>query len=264
MVRRRYSPKTVLVYVDSARKFFRWVGKEPKRVTKNDIREYLQELALRDLSSSTLNLHLQAIKWVLENVLNKRKYFVTLPYSRKEKRLPLVLSRDEVRRLFDAVRNEKHRLMVKLMYSAGLRVSELLNLRVDDLDLENYCGWVRKGKGGKDRLFVVAQALLDDLRMHVFLEGLQNEDYLFKGRFGSYSPRTVAEILKSACLRAGIRKKVHPHTLRHSFATHLIEDGVPLIVVQSLLGHASPNTSMVYVHASNPARLDVRSPLDAL
>jgi integrase/recombinase XerD len=261
MLRRRYSIKTISTYVYCFKEFLNWCKKEPKKITKEDVKEFLYMKSEKNASESTLNLYLQSIKYPLEFILNKNHFFVKLPYSKVGKRIPVVLTKQEVKKLFDAINNDKHRLMIKFMYSAGLRVSELLNLRIEDIDFDNFCGRIHKGKGNKDRLFILARTIINDLRKEI---NNRKEGIIFLGRNGKYSVRTIQEIVKKACYIAKINKNVHPHTLRHSFATHLIETGNPLNSVQSLLGHNSPDTTMVYVHASTPTIINIESPLDNL
>ncbi len=154
--------------------------------------------------------------------------------------------------------------MIKLMYGAGLRVSELVNLRVNDLDLNNNFGFVRKGKGNKDRLFIVANSLKEELTNFIKGNELNSDSYLFNSYNGHMSVRSVQEIIKRATKLAKIDKEVHPHTLRHSYATHLIENGYDVASVQSLLGHNSMETTMVYLHIAKPNMINVKSPLDNL
>jgi site-specific recombinase XerD len=265
LVRRHYSPRTVESYVFCVEKFLLWCGdKEPRRITKHDIKDYLSWLCERKLASSTLNLHQQALKFALENVLNKR-FFIDLPFSKVPSRLPEVLTQEEVIRLFDAIDNSKHSLMVRLMYSSGLRVSELVNLRVRDFEFDKGYGWVRRGKGCKDRLFVLASGIRQELSDFIALNGLRYESWIFIGnKYGHLTSRTVYAIVKQASVKAGLGKRVHPHTLRHSFATHLIENGYDVVRVQALLGHNSTDTTMVYVHMASPDLLNVKSPYDDL
>jgi site-specific recombinase XerD len=205
-----------------------------------------------------------AIKFLLEDCLNK-KMNLNIRYSKIPEKLPLVLSKDEVKRLFDAIGNSKHSLMIELMYSAGLRVSELLNLKVCDLEIDKGYGFVRAGKGGKDRLFILSEKLKGRINELVDNEKINSESCLFiSNRNKKYSTRSIQQIIKKARKRAKIEKKIHPHTLRHSFATHLIENGYSVSEVQSLLGHKSPETTMVYVHMASPNMLKIKSPLDDL
>ncbi len=260
--RRHYSERTVKTYSWCVARFLHRIRKEPRSVTKHDIKEYLTILAERGVSASTLNVHLQALKFAFDNLLGKRLY-IRLPCSKTGERLPEVLTQDEVVRLFAAIRNERQRLMVSLLYAAGLRVSELVQLRVRDLDIENRVGWVRHGKGDKDRPFIIAERLIEDLQRLVAAKTL--DSWLFPGWNGNhYSARSIAAVLERASHDAGIWKNVHPHTMRHSFATHLLENGAGVAELQGLLGHASAETTMVYVHLTQPKLLASTSPLDAL
>ncbi|MFH1637442.1 MAG: tyrosine-type recombinase/integrase [Candidatus Woesearchaeota archaeon] len=259
LLRRKYSHRTIVTYSHCLRHFLNWCEKEPRRITKYDVSRYLYRLCDHKKSASTLNVNLQAIKFALEEILNKR-FFVKMPYSKVPERIPRVLSKEEVQRIFDAIKNPTHLLIVKLLYSAGLRLSETVGLRVEDLEMDKGFGWVRQGKGNKDRVFVVAEALKNDLARHISTKAVGS--FIFSGFRGHLSPRTVQEIVRQASKKAGL-KGVHPHTLRHSFTTHLIEAQYPLTTVQALLGHNSPDTTMVYVHAANVKMLNVQSPLDS-
>ena len=262
LFRRRYSPRTISTYLDCVRVFLRQNHKDARAYSKADIKDFLDRLATRGVSGSTINVHLQALKFMMEYALNKRVW-VDIRYSKTDrKRMPEVLTKQEVMALFDAIKNPKHLLMVKMMYAAGLRVSELLNLTVRDLELAQGYGWVRKGKGNKDRPFIIAQGLQEDLSKCV--AGKTLDAYLFIGNRGKLSVRTVQAIIYDAARKAGVKKNVHPHTLRHSFATHLIADGYAVNSVQSLLGHTSPDTTMVYVHMKPVAMIKVESPYDTL
>ena len=264
MLRRRYSLQTIKIYVDFVKKFLVWYSKDPKKIRKNDIKEFLYLKAERGASESSLNIYLQAIKFALENILGKKHFFIKLPYSKKKKKLPVFLSKEEVKMLFDAIKNPKHLLMIKLMYSSGLRVSELTNIKVQDLDFDHNVGWVRQGKGNKDRLFVLALSLKKELKEFIENNNLENNSWLFKGRKGHISVKSIQMIIKRASKIAGIEKNVHPHTLRHSFATHLVENGYSLVNIQTLLGHNSPETTIIYVHMASPCLMNIKSPLDSI
>ena len=155
--------------------------------------------------------------------------------------------------------------MISLMYAAGLRVSELVHLKVKELNIKDSYGWIRHGKGNKDRLFIVAENLKEDINSWIEENILTNNSYLFTGYNNTHlSARSVLSIVKKAARVAGIGKNVHPHTFRHSFATHVAEKGHAIDTLQNLLGHVSPDTSMTYIHAAAPARLKVESPYDNL
>lgn len=263
-LRRGYSLKTIRAYVQCTKQFFRIFRKDPKSVTKKDIISYVDILIGRQASGNTINVHLNALKFLLEGILGK-KVLLNIRYPKTPKRLPVVLTKQEVISLFDSVENPKHALILKLMYSSGLRLSELVHLKKKDLELEKNLGWVRNGKGGKDRLFIVAEKLKDSLKQHIESNCTSYDSWIFTGCKGRHlSQRSVQEIVRSAARKAGIQKGIHPHTLRHSFATHLIEDGYDLASVQFLLGHTSIQTTMIYVHMSSPKMINVRSPLDSL
>tara|TARA_Y100000310_G_C20060785_1_gene524877 strand:- start:42 stop:530 length:489 start_codon:yes stop_codon:yes gene_type:complete len=154
--------------------------------------------------------------------------------------------------------------MIELMYSAGLRVSELVNLKVKDFEFENNYAWVRKGKGNKDRRFIVAKNIKNKLKEYIDVNNIDHNFWIFEGRNGHLTIRSVQAIIKKACKSAKIKKKIGPHTLRHSFATHLIENGYDVASVQGLLGHSSLDTTMIYVHIANPRLFNVTSPFDSL
>ncbi|MBN1275238.1 tyrosine-type recombinase/integrase [Candidatus Woesearchaeota archaeon] len=262
MRRRRLSERTVKTYSYCLGRFLKSISKDPRKITKHDVQEYLYFLAEKGAAAKSLNVHLMAIKFACEDILNKR-FFVNLPSSKRQQRLPEVLTQEEVKKLILAIANPRQRLLIKLIYGAGLRVLEAVSLRKEHLCLDQGFGWVRGGKGGKDRLFIIPSAIKDELS--ALAKGLSDDSFLFSGqKRRHYSPRSVAAIVKRAARDADIRKGVHPHTLRHSFATHLVEQGCDLVTVQSLLGHASPETSMVYVHLAVPKLLVAKSPLDSL
>ncbi|MBU0461624.1 MAG: tyrosine-type recombinase/integrase [Nanoarchaeota archaeon] len=261
MLRRCLSHKTIVTYVQCVKQFMRSSKKDLKQVTKKDIKEYLNHLVDEGACGNTLNVHLNALKFMMEEVLNKR-VILRIKYSKTPKTLPVYLTKEEVLRLFDAVPNPVHKLILELIYSAGLRLSEVVNLEKNDLEFENNLGWVRRGKGNKDRPFIIARCLKEKLQKHI---ATTDTRYVFAGRNGRHlHPRSVQEIVRQATKKAGIKKNIHPHSLRHSFATHLIEDGHDVATIQPLLGHNSAETTLVYVHMASPAILKVRSPYDRL
>ena len=262
--RRRFSLKTIQTYQKCAEKFFKKYAKHPKEVTKKDIREFLEELSEKNASGNTINVYLNALKFYFEEIMG-RKFRINIKYSKKPKKLPVVLAKEEVKKLLGKIRNWKHKLMVETMYGSGLRVSELLNLKVKDLDLNKGYGFVRQGKGNKDRIFIIPKICQEKLINLIGMELLDWEDYIFQNKQKDrYSARSIQQIIKKAAKLAEIRQEVHPHTLRHSFATHLIENGCSLNEVQALLGHKSPETSMIYVHMASPRMINAKSPLDSL
>ncbi len=263
-LRRGLSPRTIKTYCYCVGRFLNHYKKDVNKITKKDVKDYMDNLIERKNAGNTLNVNLNSIKFFLENILGKRLLY-NIKYSKVPKTLPTVLTKEEVIKLFENIKNKKHKLLAELMYSAGLRVNELVNLRVMDFEFEKNYGWVRKGKGNKDRLFIIAEKLNKRLQGFIRENGLNYESYLFKGNKRNHiSKETVNSIIKISGKRAGIKKRVHCHTLRHSFATHLIEDGYSVSDVQSLLGHKSLETTMVYVHMASPKMINIKSPLDSL
>jgi len=263
LLRRGYSSRTMNSYSLCLKQFFNYhKDKNPRKITKADVKNFIDTLVDKNRAGNTINVYFNAIKFFMENILNKRLFY-NIKYSKTPRELPIVLSKEEVKRLIDSIENNKHKLIVKLMYSAGLRVSEVAKLKVEDLEIENNYGWVRQGKGRKDRLFIIARSLKQELKG--FIENNKLTYWIFNGNKNTHiSSRTIQEIIKKAAKKAKISKKVHPHTLRHSFATHLIENGYDISSIQSLLGHNSPNTTMIYLHISTNKMINVKSPLDSL
>lgn len=265
LLRRKYSIKTIKTYLFCIKKFLKQYQKDPRKIKKTDITKYLNKFIEKDTPGSSINVNLQALKFLTEEILHKPRRFYHIKYSKTPKKLPEVLTKKETIKIIQEIKNKKHRLMIKLMYSSGLRVSELVHLKVQDFNFENNFGWVRKGKGNKDRLFIIAKKINQDLINHIKENKLNNNDWLFKGqKLSHYSTKSIYLIVKKATKKAKIQKKVHPHTLRHSFATHLIENNYDVISVQSLLGHNSPETTMIYLHIASPNMLKIQSPLDSL
>ncbi|MBI2140763.1 tyrosine-type recombinase/integrase [Candidatus Woesearchaeota archaeon] len=264
-LRRGFSPKTIKAYRLCVRIFFSRCHKGPNQVKKSDVNDFLDKLIEKDVSGSTINVYLSALKFLFNDILGKR-LLVYIHFSRVPKTLPVFLTKEETRCLFGVISNPKHLLMVQLMYGAGLRVSELLHLRTEDFDFKNNIGWVRHGKGNKDRPFIVPISIKQNLIEYISKECPFPDSWLFPGIIRGFplSSSTVREIVSKAVSKAGIQKNAHPHTLRHSFATHVIEDKNSVTSVQSLLGHANIETTMRYVHMANPALIGVKSPLDCL
>jgi len=262
--RRGYSERTIQTYIYCINRFLKFARKSIDKISKKDVREFLEHLSDKKRAGNTMNTYHMAIRFLFEEVLDKR-IWIDIKYSKVPEKLPIVLSKEEVKRLFDAIKNPKHKLMIQLMYGAGLRVSELINLCVKDLELEKGFGWVRGGKGSKDRVFVIAEKLVPSIKELIAREELGPEYYLFcSNRDKKYHMRSLQQIVKKAAKKAKLEKNIGCHTLRHSFATHLIEDGSSVSEVQALLGHKSPETTFVYVHTASPKLIKIKSPLDSL
>lgn len=229
------------------------------------IQRYLVYLvAHRDASRSYHNQAVSALRFLFETVLERPRLAVRIPRPKKRRKLPDVLSPDEVARMLDKPRNLKHRALLVLLYSAGLRVSELVRLRPGDLDEDRGLLRVRGGKGGKDRNTLLARRALDAVRD--YQAAYPTDRWLFPGVRADrhLTTRSVQRVVTRTARAAGIRKRVTPHTLRHSFATHLLEGGTNLRIIQELLGHNSARTTQIYTHVAQTALQAVRSPVDNL
>lgn len=260
MFRRKLSPKTMETYLFYVRKFLLFCKKEPKQFSKKDCKEFVEKFMEKNVAGSSLNVVLNSLRFMMEEVLRKSMR-LNIRYSKTPKNMPVCLSREEIKKLLDAIINDKHKLLVSLIYGTGLRVSEAVNLKPEDIDFESDVGWVRHGKGGKDRPFILPVCLKNDLKNVVG----NKPNYLFEGKNGNHlSARTVQMILKKAAKKARINKNIHPHTLRHSFATHILEMGNDITSVQSLLGHNEVRTTMTYLHMVRPKLISIKSPLDKL
>jgi len=195
--------------------------------------------------------------------MHKPRHFYHIKFSKTPKKLPEVLTKEETIQVLSSIKNPKHKLMIILMYSSGLRVSELVNLKLKDLQLEKNFGWVRGGKGNKDRLFIIAKKLKKELTDYIKENNIN--DWLFPGQKNYHiSTQSIYLIVKHAAKKAKIQKRVHPHTMRHSFSTHLVENGYDVASIQYLLGHKSPETTMIYLHMASPKMINVESPYDDL
>ncbi len=254
------SEYTLKNYVDINKKFLEHTKKEPAKITEDDVKLYLADV-LSDSSSSTIIVFLSALRYAYSNIL-KEDITRNIKRPKKEKKIPSVLTKDEVRKLIDSVISKKSRLMISFMYACGFRVSEVANMKIKDLNFEEKIGNVRQGKGKKDRMFNIPEFLIEDLLSQTEKQKETNQEYLFTGPNGRLTERNLQKIIKKAAAKAGIKKDVHCHTLRHSFATHLLENGVDIRKIQELLGHSDLSTTQVYTHISSEELKKIKSPLD--
>jgi len=256
------SPNTIKKYLYVNQDFLEFSQKQPADVTQEDLKEYLADLLDEGQEHTSVALARSALLFFYNELL--KKGFMEIKTPKIDKKLPIVLTKDEVRRLIEAATHEKSKLLIKLLYASGLRISECLNLKIEDLEMEQRIAWVRHGKGGKDRMVILSQALVTELK-HQFLKDGVSSGLIIRGQDnGSMSPRNAQKIVTNAARLAGINKPVTPHKLRHSFATHLREAGTDLRVIQELLGHASIQTTEIYTHVSTEEKSKVVSPLDTL
>ena len=256
---RNFSDSTIAVYLHAVELFARFLNRSPADATGEDVRRFLLDAINRNLSRSYCVVMRNAIRHLFEQTLGQPEQFVDIPRPRKEVRLPVVLSREEIQSLFSVVDNIKHKALLMVAYDSGLRISEIRNLQTDDIDSKRMVIRVRQGKGKKDRYARLTPDLLKILREYWLAE--RPEVVLFPGedRRRLCNIATPGRMLKRLCRKAGITKRVSMHTLRHSFATHLLEAGTNLRVIQQLLGHASIRTTSLYTHVSLGQQADVPS-----
>jgi len=261
----RYSTNTIDTYVNATKLFFlHFPGKAPNDIRTEDIEAYQHELAtVRKVSNSYLNQVVNAVRYYYKDVVGDAYRVKFIERPRGERKLPKVLSEQEVAAILKAPTNLKHRCILMLIYSAGLRLGELIALERTDIIPERKQVLIRGGKGGKDRISLLSEKLL--LQLDEYLKTYQPHRYLFEGpNGGNYSDTSVQQVFKQAKKKAGVTAPATVHTLRHSFATHLLENGTDLRYIQTLLGHASSKTTEIYTHVSTKAIGKIRSPLDNL
>jgi len=256
------SDYTLKNYLNANSKLLDFLKKEPSEISEDDVKFFVSE-NLSDKASSSISLFLSAIRYSYSNLLGK-DITIKIKRPKKEKKLPTVLTKEEIKKLLEVIETRKSKLMVSLMYACGMRVSELINLKINNLDLEEKTGHIRQGKGKKDRSFNIPQFLFNDLKKQIEKQKNSNQEYLFTGPNEKLSSRNLQKIVSLASKKAGIKKDVHCHTLRHSFATHLLENNVDIRKIQELLGHADLSTTQIYTHISQQELKKIKSPLDSL
>jgi site-specific recombinase XerD len=260
-----YSFKTRKTYTKQLKRFSSFISKDLDSISLQDVRSYILFLLEEQKAShSYANQAISSIKFLCNDTLNQGKLIEALPRPKKENKLPNVLSFEEVKRILQALENEKHRTILFLIYSAGLRVGEVVRLKVQDIDSSRMLIHVVQGKGRKDRYTLLSEIALSQLRKYYSL--YKPEVWLFPGQDKKefLTERTVERIFEKACLIAKINKKATVHTLRHSFATHLLEGGTDLRFIQELLGHSSSKTTEIYTHVTQKNISKIQSPLDKM
>lgn len=249
---KKYSNNTAKTYTSCFERFINhFYSKELIEINEQDIRIYLQKLIKENKSDSYINQSINAIKFYYEIVLGMPNRFYAIERPRKKKQLPKVLSKEDITTMINSTTNMKHKCILSLLYSSGLRRSELLNLKLEDIDSKRMLINISQAKGNRDRITVLNQSVLNNLRTYYKL--FLPQTYLFEGVIpnSKYSAESVLKVVKQAARKAKINKNVSPHMLRHSFATHLLEDGVDLRYIQVLLGHNSTKTTEIYTHVAS-------------
>jgi len=255
--RRGYGENTIKNYVSNLNSFFAWTTKDhPKNINEDDIKSYLGRFS----EPNTQRSHHGAIKLFYEICLNQKEKFKWIPYAKKSEKLPIVLSVSEVQDMFSVCKNLKHKAILAILYSCGLRVSELINLKWEHLDRKRGVINILQAKGKKDRQVpfpLQLQKVLED-----YWREYKTAGYIFAGqKEDQYTARSVGEVVKQLAKKAGIEKRVYSHLMRHNSFTHLLEAGIDLSIIQKIAGHSSPKTTQIYTHISHNLISTVFNPL---
>ncbi len=258
---RDYSFRTIKNYGSIIHHYLNWLDKAPSPADRETIREYILYLQDKKFSPRTINLQSAALDFFYRTVLKISDVSAAVPRMKTGRPLPRVYSEQQTARLINAVTNLKHRLILMLAYGCGLRLSEIRFLKPSDFDLDKNVLRIREGKGNKDRMVMLDPVIIQAIK--VYLQSPLISNYLFENKItgGPLTPRTISKVFDQACVRAGIPKRGGIHTLRHSFATHLLEHGTDLRYIQELLGHASSKTTGIYTHVSANVISRIKSPI---
>jgi integrase/recombinase XerD len=253
---RNYSSKTVKSYIYETERFIEF--SRGKGLNENVVREYVLRRLEKD-NPTSVSKSISVLVFFFEHVLNQ---VIVIPRPKKNKPLPEILTVEEVKRMIEATENAKHRLVISLLYGCGLRLQEVRSLMKDNFDFEEELIHIKLSKGKKDRFVKIPSSIKKNLRNYMKIDG--SKALFTSQRGGKLSTKTIYKIVQNAARRAGITKRVYPHLLRHSFATHLLEQGVDLRIIQKLLGHSDIKTTQIYLQVSQASIKNVKSPLDNL
>lgn len=259
------SERTIETYLKCVKNFVIHYGKSPEDMGFNAIRDFLYYLLKeKNSSQATISQHYSALKFFYQTSLGRDWDALKIPRSRRIKKLPVVLSKEEIDTIFGKVQNLKHRAILMTIYSGGLRLSEAINLKVPDIDSQRMMIRVSQGKGNKDRYTLLGKRALDILR--TYWKAYQPKDWLFPAHRSDQplGPSSVQKAFRDALIRTRIQKKASVHTLRHSFATHLLEEGTEIPYIQNLLGHSDSRTTSIYLHVARKKLIEIVSPIDLI
>ncbi len=254
---RGLSQKTKKSYLATFEKCRDFLKKDISQTTIDDIKTYIAHLHNKGLTNTSLSNILGTLSFAFKSYGKE----LSMQRPKKEKRLPEVLSKEEIKKIISQPQNSKHRLILKTIYGLGLRVSELTNLKPENIDFERMTAFVKESKGKKDRYLNLPESLSSELKSYM---ELNPGGYIFQGRNGKLTTKTVQKVFENAIKKSDISKKASCHTLRHSFATHLLEQGIDIRIIQKLLGHAKLETTQIYTHVSNAQLRKIKSPLDTI
>ncbi|OIO29992.1 integrase [Candidatus Nomurabacteria bacterium CG_4_10_14_0_2_um_filter_30_12] len=259
---KNYSSKTIKAYLMCIEFYFKYKKVNLNKLNQENIKDFLLLLKNKDKSPQTINLYLNSIKFFYNQVFKTYKK-IDLKFAKRNKKLPIVLSREEIKKIIENTINNKHRLMITLAYSSGLRVSEIVNLKIKDLSLNELIIHLKGAKGMKDRITILPEKILNEIKN--MIAGKSGENYVFESeRGGKLTTATAQKVFIKSLNKSNISKPATFHSLRHSFATHLLENGTDVRYVQELLGHSNIRTTQIYTHVMNPAIKKIKSPFDNL
>jgi len=253
-----YSSQTIKSYTYNVSRYLSFLSKGRLNLTNDSVKSYLLTL---NLSVNSIRLQYASISFFFREILKHPFNFDDIPIKKREKSLPKVISKEKIKAILNLCQNLKHRVIIKLLYSSGLRLQELINLKRKDIDFERNTLHVKNGKGKKDRITIVSENLKLDL-LKYYSNYQFNTEYILNGRKGKYSKKSVQKVLDFFGKKVEI--KLTPHMLRHSFATHLLEQGTDIRYIQKLLGHSNLETTQIYTHVANSDIAKIKSPLDNL
>ncbi len=256
---RNFSRKTVNAYLGCLRNYFAYIKTIKKEPDIHIIKKYLLEKRANGLSSQTINLYLQSIKYFYREIY-KSNMNIDIKFAKIASKLPVILSRLEIDKIISQINNQKHKMIVALAYGCGLRVSEVVNLKIKDVCIDELVLHIKGAKGNKDRITIFPEKLIENIKSRMVDKN--GAEYLFASQMGGkLTERSAQKIFESALQKSGIKKEATFHSLRHSFATHLLENGVDVRYVQELLGHANIRTTQIYTKVTNPSLRKIKSPL---
>jgi site-specific recombinase XerD len=260
MKRRGYRENSILNYSSCIDVFLSKINKDhPKNINEQNIKDFLTNC----IKANTQRNYHSAIKLFYDICLNQKQKFKNIPYTRIDKNIPIILSVDEIQKMFDVCENKKHRLILALLYSCSLRVSELINLKWENVDRSRMIIYILNAKGGRDRQVGLNDTLIK--LMEEYYKLFKTKTFIFSGQFGEqYSDRSVGQVVKQLANKAGINKRVYTHLIRHCSASHLLDNGVDINLIQRILGHSSVKTTSIYLHTSHATISKIQSPLNAI
>jgi len=256
---RKYSYKTIKAYIGILKRYFSFKKENLEKFNEENIKDFLQILVKKDYSASVINQTINAIQFFYREII-KVQQKVHFHYAKKPQKIPVVLSRNEIDEILENITNGKHRLMISLSYGAGLRISEIRDLKVKDFDFEDLTIHLKSSKGQKDRLTIFPEKLKTHLQNQI--AGKNSDEFIFESNHGGkLSERSLQKVFQKALQKSNIKKPATFHSLRHSFATHLLENGIDVRYVQELLGHKNIRTTQRYTQVSNLKLKNIKSPL---